>query len=644
VRSNTWYDLLVVVNGLVVTVSINGSQRLTFQYDPRYIDGKAYGLNMGYVGVGSNNSQGSFDNVGVQELPPASTFANNEDYSDGVADLFTGDKSGTWTVSSGRYAGSATASAPAVSVLRTPVSVTADAYVELESQITVNGVAGLVFDYYSDDDYKYATLDTSTGKLTIGHHKRKRDVADLITTVTIPAGVDQRFELTLRGLTVNALLNGITVATFSYNGDVVDGGLGLIARTGTASYDNTRVMVGTQVVNAVDAIAPTLTVPGNVSRGNDAGKTTAFVSDSTIGTATATDNVPGVTVTRAGVPAGNIFPLGVTTITWTALDVFGNQTVKTQTVTVTDAVKPTISVPANVNLSIPASQSSVVVTNAQLGTATASDNSGVVTLTRSGVPAGNVFGPGTTTITYTAVDAAGNTTVATQTVTVLYPALGLAIAGSQSATEGASTTFNLGTASGGGGSWSVTVNWGDGQSSTLATAPVAMTATHVYRDNGYYTVGVTLTDADGQTRAGSFGVSVANAAPVVRINTPGPGSNLARNTSYAFKASFTDAGTADTHTCSITWGDGYYSAGTVSESAGTCLSNHTYKTVGSYTITVTVTDNAGASSTATSAITVTTSGGTVYTLLAVKKKHAAKPAKKPVATRHAVAQFLVRAV
>ena len=35
VRSDTWYDLLVTVNGLVVTVLINGASQLQAQYDPR---------------------------------------------------------------------------------------------------------------------------------------------------------------------------------------------------------------------------------------------------------------------------------------------------------------------------------------------------------------------------------------------------------------------------------------------------------------------------------------------------------------------------------------------------------------------------------------------------------------------------------
>src|SRR5205085_3420169 len=57
--------------------------------------------------------------------------------------------------------------------------------------------------------------------------------------------------------------------------------------------------------------------------------------------------------------------------------------------------------------------------NASLGSAVASDNSGdAVTITRSGVPVGNAFPLGTTVVTYTATDPAGNTASATQRVTV----------------------------------------------------------------------------------------------------------------------------------------------------------------------------------------------------------------------------------
>ena len=42
----------------------------------------------------------------------------------------------------------------------------------------------------------------------------------------------------------------------------------------------------------------------------------------------------------------------MTTITWTATDIFGNQTVKTQKVTVVDTERPVLTVPANVSVTV----------------------------------------------------------------------------------------------------------------------------------------------------------------------------------------------------------------------------------------------------------------------------------------------------
>ena len=80
------------------------------------------------------------------------------------------------------------------------------------------------------------------------------------------------------------------------------------------------------VDSSPDATPPTLTVPADV----DADRPTRArrrrsSSDCTLGTATASDNVQLATLVRSGVPAGNLFPIGVTTITWTATDIFGNQ-------------------------------------------------------------------------------------------------------------------------------------------------------------------------------------------------------------------------------------------------------------------------------------------------------------------------------
>ena len=104
--------------------------------------------------------------------------------------------------------------------------------------------------------------------------------------------------------------------------------------TGATTFDTVHVTYGVPLTFSPDPIAPTLTVPPAITRTTVGGAATLLISDATLGTATATDNVAGVTVSRTGVPAGNLFPVGVTTITWTATDVFGNKTVGTQLVTV----------------------------------------------------------------------------------------------------------------------------------------------------------------------------------------------------------------------------------------------------------------------------------------------------------------------
>ena len=97
-----------------------------------------------------------------------------------------------------------------------------------------------------------------------------------------------------------------------------------------------------------DTVAPTINAPANVTVNTGAGATTcgAVVTEAQLGTATATDNAGSVSIARSGVPSGNIFPVGTTTITYTATDDAGNSSTATQTVTVIDNTAPTITAPA----------------------------------------------------------------------------------------------------------------------------------------------------------------------------------------------------------------------------------------------------------------------------------------------------------
>lgn len=69
-KSDIFYQMLVAVNGTLVTVMVNNTTAFSWTFPSRIIDGVAYGLNKGLVGMGSDNSRGVFDNVAVQILPP----------------------------------------------------------------------------------------------------------------------------------------------------------------------------------------------------------------------------------------------------------------------------------------------------------------------------------------------------------------------------------------------------------------------------------------------------------------------------------------------------------------------------------------------------------------------------------------------
>ena len=196
-----------------------------------------------------------------------------------------------------------------------------------------------------------------------------------------------------------------------------------VTYTATDAAGNTAT--GVQHVTVHEPTPPVFTiVPAdlvNVPTGPDATICGTFVGDATLGTATVSDNCD-TTVIRTGVPAGNIFPVGATTITYTAkADI---TVTRTQIVTVVDNTLPVVTAPGPVTLYTGPDATTCGVTVSNLdttfGTGSATDNCpNVGAVTRSGVPAGNVFPVGPTTLTYSATDAHGNTGSATQVVTVV---------------------------------------------------------------------------------------------------------------------------------------------------------------------------------------------------------------------------------
>jgi len=204
--------------------------------------------------------------------------------------------------------------------------------------------------------------------------------------------------------------------------------------TGDGSAAPATSAEATVSITVNDTVAPVITAPANVTVNTGAGATAcgAVVTNAQLGTATASDNSGVVNVVRSGVPAGNVFPVGTTTVTYTATDNAGNSAQATQTVTVIDNTAPAITAPAPFTFN--AGLSSFAAVPNFLASTIASDNCGPVTLSQSPL-AGTIVGLGTHVITITATDAVGNTSTATTTFTVTGGGLTFSISASPTNVE-----------------------------------------------------------------------------------------------------------------------------------------------------------------------------------------------------------------
>ncbi len=256
------------------------------------------------------------------------------------------------------------------------------------------------------------------------------------------------------------------------------------------------------------------------------------------------------------------------------------------------------------------------------------------------------------TVTVTIVDDNGGTTSKSLQVTVTNVAPSVAIVGNQSTTEGQLLSVpNLVTFSdpgfdnpsrGTAETFTYSVNWGDGTAvenggvlaGNISVGSVGVATTgflngsHTYADDGVYTVTVTIADDNGGATTKSFQVTVGNAAPALTVlgnqsTTEGSLLNLAN------LATWTDAGfdnpanpngapngSRESFTYSIQWGDGTTAdAGAVpsanvtqgspgTPTAGFLNAAHVYAENGSYTVTVSLTDDDGAAVSQSFTVTV----------------------------------------
>lgn len=366
---------------------------------------------------------------------------------------------------------------------------------------------------------------------------------------------------------------GVTVydqdgsSTYTTTGTVDTNVLGTYALTYTATDNSGNQATATRTVNVVDTTTPVITLIGDSQVNIEVGSTYTDAG------ATATDNYDGDLSSQIFVVNNvDVNMLGSYTVTYSVSDSSSNAaTVVTRTVNVVDQTAPTITILGGNQITIEAGSS---YTDAG---ATATDNynndvTADITVTNTVDP--NTIG--SYTVTYTVSDASGNQATAVRTVIV------------EDSTPPSITLV---------GSTPVSVEAGSSYSDAGATATDTydgdLTSSIATNNNvdintvGSYTVTYTVTDSSGNTATATRTVNVVDTtAPVITISG-------ANSVDVDLGTTYNDAGASATDA-----NDGDLT------SSITVSSNVDTNTVGTYTVTYTVSDAAGNQATETRTVNV----------------------------------------
>jgi hypothetical protein len=252
-----------------------------------------------------------------------------------------------------------------------------------------------------------------------------------------------------------------------------------------------------QQVTVKDVTAPVIASAPAVNVNTDSGVCGAKVEL----TVPSTSDNCGVASVTNDAPA--LFPVGTTTVTWTVTDIHGLTATITQIVKVTDNQSPVFAAINDIEVTTDKDVCGAMVT---YEIPLAIDNCEVTTTQIAGLASGSVFPVGTTINTFKAVDASGNKSIISFSVTVTDKQAPYAIA------KNISMTLVNGSAS----ITAANLNNGSNDACGIASMTVSKSSFDC-NELGDHTVTLTVTDENGNVSSTTSTVTVVGIKPAPAI-------------------------------------------------------------------------------------------------------------------------------